>query len=302
MILPSAVSDWPCLVPGRRGVAPGPFLSMADPARRRARPALNALINHNCFNSINDVFRASFGTRLVSTMNLLGYFYREGGSSKGPIWARDCFPRAFAMPCADRCRARRSRKPRPSRPTCSARRAPARSPRRIRRCAGPRRRPTTRPDAANDRAAARQGQGHAGAVAHRSDPELRPAGRERRLKLRLQLAQPQAPEAEILSGAGQAETADRSRQSAAAASQSNTAAAAFDPAVGIRQQDADPAGDGRHRAGPAAAQAAQDRRRSVRRGRRLRRQLSDQVRGRILRRLRHQSRPAHRCRKASRSM
>ena len=65
--------------------------------------------------------------------------------------------------------------------------------------------------------------GHAGAVAHRSDPELRPAGRERRLKLRLRLAQPQAPEAEILSGPGQAETADRSRQSAAACYRSDTA-------------------------------------------------------------------------------
>ena len=73
---------------------------------------------------------------------------------------------------------------------------------------------------------------------------------------------------------------------------SNTAAAAVDSAVAIRQQDAAPAGDGRHGGGPAAAQAAQGRRRSVRRGRRLRRQLPDQVRGRTLRRLRHQSRPA----------
>ena len=54
--------------------------------------------------------------------------------------------------------------------------------------------------------------------------------------------------------------------------------------------------------GPAAAQAAEDRRRSVRRGRRLRRQLSDQVRGRTLRRLRHQSRPHLRAARARRSM
>ena len=45
------------------------------------------------------------------------------------------------------------------------------------------------------------------------------------------------------------------------------------------------------RSRPAAAQAAQGRRRSVRRGRRLCRQLSDQIGGRTLRRLRYQSRP-----------
>ena len=146
------------------------------------------------------------------------------------------------------------------------------------------------------------GQRHeqARAVADRADPEIRPAGRERRRQFRLRLAQPQAQEAEILSGAGEAEAAGRSRQSAAADCVEH-AAAAFDPALGVGQQDADPAGDGRHGGGPAAAQAPQDRRRSVRRGRRLRRQLPDQVRGRILRRLRHQSRPARRRRKASRS-
>ena len=63
-----------------------------------------------------------------------------------------------------------------------------------------------------------------------------------------------------------------------------------------------PAGHGGHGGGTAAAQAPPDRRRSVRRGRRLRRQFPDQVRGRSLRRLRHQSRPARAQRKASRSM
>ena len=46
----------------------------------------------------------------------------------------------------------------------------------------------------------------------------------------------------------------------------------------------------------------QDRRRSVRRGRRLRRQLPDQIRGRTQRRLRHQSRAERRCRGDRRSM
>ena len=64
-----------------------------------------------------------------------------------------------------------------------------------------------------------------------------------------------------------------------------------DSAVGDRQQDADPARDGRHRRRPAAAHPAEGRRRSVRRGRRLRRRFSGQVGGRAFRRLRHQSRP-----------
>ena len=102
-----------------------------------------------------------------------------------------------------------------------------------------------------------------------------------------------------LSGPGQAEAAAGSRQPAAA--DVEHAAAAFDSAVADRQQDPDPAGDGRHGGGPARAQAAQDRRRSVRRGRRLRRQLPDQIGGRTLRRLRHQSAPHRRCRRARRS-
>ena len=35
-------------------------------------------------------------------MNSLGYFDRDGGSSKGPPQARDLLTRCFAMPCADR--------------------------------------------------------------------------------------------------------------------------------------------------------------------------------------------------------
>ena len=68
----------------------------------------------------------------------------------------------------------------------------------------------------------------------------RGSGRSRRYGLpaasgavgfRLRLAQPQAQEAEILSGAGEAEAAGRSRQPAAA-DRVERAAAAFDPAVG----------------------------------------------------------------------
>ena len=115
--------------------------------------------------------------------------------------------------------------------------------------------------------------------------------------LRLQLAQPHAQETKALSGPGQAETFARSRHPGAChgtAIGNHGAAAAVDPAVADRQQDAAGACDGRHRRGPAAAQASEGRRRSVRRGRRLRRQLPDQVGGRTQRRLRHQSRPASR--------
>ena len=76
-------------------------------------------------------------------------------------------------------------------------------------------------------------QGQARAVADRPDPEIRPAGRERRRRFRLRLAQPQAQEAEILSRAGEAEAAGRSRQSTAA-DRVEHAAAAFDAAVGDR--------------------------------------------------------------------
>ena len=87
-----------------------------------------------------------------------------------------------------------------------------------------------------------------------------------------------------LSGPGQAETAAGSRHAGAGdaggACDFGRPRAAVDPAVGDRQQAADPAGDGRHGGRPAAAQAAEGRRRSVRRGRRLCRQLSGQVGGR----------------------
>ena len=216
-----------------------------------------------------------------------GISYCEGGASNGPEQPRARLSRGLAVPCADRPDGNRSAS--------------------TNRHAGPVQRNAhqpgdiagfaTAPDRGRGERSAQQseaaGQRHeqARAVADRADPEIRSAGRERRSQFRLRFAQPQAQEAEILSGAGEAETADRSRQPAAADCVEH-AAAAIDPVLGVGQQDADPAGDGGHRGGPAAPQAPQGRRRSVRRGRRLRRQLSGQVRGRSLRRLRHQSRPA----------
>ena len=46
---------------GGIGSAPGILLSTARSAMRRAAPGSQRLINHNCFNSINDVFRAGSG-------------------------------------------------------------------------------------------------------------------------------------------------------------------------------------------------------------------------------------------------
>jgi hypothetical protein len=91
-------------------VGPGALLSTAHSAMRRGASASQRVINHNCFNSINDVFRPCLSVRwnpVVKRMNLLGYFYRDVGSSKGPPQARNRLTRGFAMPCADRDRTER---------------------------------------------------------------------------------------------------------------------------------------------------------------------------------------------------
>jgi len=197
------------------------------------------------------------------SMNWLGYFYRGGGSIKGPGKARDCSPRAFAMPCTHPFRwigPRPDRHARPVQPCQDQRDHHA-------RIAAAPDRGGSRRSAQRSPPAARQGAREPRAVAHRPDPLLRPARRQRRLDLRLRLAQPQATEAEILSGAGQAEAADRPGQPAAPGYRIDRAAAAVDPAVGDRQQVAAAAGDGGHRARPAAAQALEGRPRSLRRGR-----------------------------------
>ena len=107
---------------------------------------------------------------------------------------------------------------------------------------------------------------YAGAVACRQDSDLWPSRRQRRFRVRLRLAQPQAQEAEILSRPGQAEAAARARHARAGdGAKSDDGAKPERPcapvgaAVGVRQQDADPAGDGRHGGRPARAQAPQGR-------------------------------------------
>ena len=58
-------------------------------------------INHNCFNSINDVFAAR-ARPSDKCMILLEYFHLGVGSSNGPEQAREPFSRAVAMPSSDR--------------------------------------------------------------------------------------------------------------------------------------------------------------------------------------------------------
>jgi hypothetical protein len=64
MILPSAVSSWPSVIPGKWGGLPAHALSLAlflaRPVRRSDDAAAGSqrLINHNCFNSINDIFHS----------------------------------------------------------------------------------------------------------------------------------------------------------------------------------------------------------------------------------------------------
>ena len=252
-----------------------PDPSLARPIWRcDAAPGSQRVINHNCFNSINDVFRnRSELVRQVS--DVVGVFFIV---MAGPARGRSRRATAFraVLPClalialtgAD-ARAQ-TVTPDLFSPTRSSQLISVESP--LRRTAAEANDPLQQSEGARER------QGPTRAVACRADPALRPAHRQRRIDLGLRLAQSQAPEAEVLSGPGQAETAGGSRQPAAA--DVEYAAAVVNSAVAKRQQDPDPACDGRHRGGPARAQAAQGRRRSVRRGRRLRRQFSDQISGR----------------------
>ena len=111
---------------------------------------------------------------------------------------------------------------------------------------------------------------------------------------RLRLAQPQTQDAEILSRPGEAQAITGARHARAAEAKGPTnpnARVRISPPPSLAaNQLADARCDGRHRGRPARAQAAAGRYRSLRGGRRLRRQFPDQVRGRIARRLRHQPR------------
>src|SRR4029453_14410827 len=97
MILPSAVSDWSCRTSREEGCRPGH--SLARPAGAGdARECLQPVINHNCFNSINDVFACRWNAS-DKYMISLEYIHRGFGSRRGQKQAPDLLPRAIAMPC-----------------------------------------------------------------------------------------------------------------------------------------------------------------------------------------------------------
>ena len=265
---------------------------------RRARRRSQRLINHNCFNSINDVFRECSG-RVNQVSVFVGVFLIV---MAGPAMGRNSRARVFraALPCLALIALSGNRSAGANRhagPVQLDAHQPDRR-RRICRCAGPRRRRTIRSIVRS----CRTRQGQARAVADRADPEIRPAGRERRSRFRATTCSTaSARSRNTIRG-----RPSRSRRSVPAVHRRRLRRTR---GCGFRfrrrqsaQQDADPARDGRHGGRTAAAQAPQDRRRSVRRGRRLRRQFPDQVRGRTLGRLRHQSRAERRCRGDRRSM
>src|SRR6478752_9662310 len=229
------------------GRGPGPLHSMAPPAMRRARRRSQRLINHNCFNSINHVILRALGAQ-SSICFCWSNSCREGQASKRPEQPRARLSRCFAVPCADGAIGNPSESAnRHAGPVQFNAHQPgdlagfAAAP----DCRGGKR-------SAQQSEAAGQRQEQARAVADRKDPEIRPAGRERRGRFRLRLAQPQAPETEILSRAGEAEAAGWSWQPTAA-DRVEHGAAAFDSSVGIGAQNADPARHGGRGGGAAAA-------------------------------------------------
>ena len=204
------------------------------------------------------------------------------------------------MPCADRAGDGTTARLKRSRPTCSARCRTASSRRRICRCAGPIGMP--RSGDPPKRAAARRNTGAPSRIGQIPTYGLPAANgacgagfdslNRTRKKPKLYPGQAKPKPSPGPGSPAPPPRDDRRRRGRAA----------VDPAIGDRQQDAAAARDGRHGRRPAAAQAPEGRRRSVRRGRRLRRQLPDQVGGRTQRRLRQQSRPAARSEGHRRSM
>ena len=195
-------------------------------------------------------FSRARSRRVGKCMDLLEFFHRGVGSSKGPNQARGNPSRA--LPCL----ALTSSPGPPPRPDADAGHAAPgthdfAAPR-TRCCAGPRR---THRRAPGRRLAA------TAAAPTRTGPRRRVSAASRPTAcpprtvppLRLRLAQSQAQAAEILSGPGEAEAAGRSRQRR----RRLVAASVSGPRgsrrrLRSRQQDAAAAGDGRHRARPAA--------------------------------------------------
>ena len=153
------------------------------------------LINHNCFNSINDVFRAARGTRRQVFDFVEVFFIVMSGPATGR--RRRAHLLRAVLPCLALIAfgRQRWRRPKPSRPSCFS---PARdgffTPPGF--AAAPHQRQTPTRPAMPPTTARLRDKDDTGAVADRPDPDLWPARRQRRRRLRLRLAQPHAQEAE----------------------------------------------------------------------------------------------------------
>ena len=249
---PSAVSDWPCR--SREGIA-GPLLSTAsgegDAGASPQRP-----INHNCFNSINDVF-AGLANASDKCHEFVGVFPSWGWVQQGA--EQGARPRRALLPClALTALGRNPRWPRADadagHAAPGARRflAPQDSPLRPTRGSH---RSSAPPDPASDprpRNPDKPAPSRVGriptyglpAASGASDSGYDSLNRKRKKpKYYPGQARPKPPP-----GPG--------TPAARRVAPIRTAGAAVGAAVGERQQDAAPAGDGRHRRRPAAAQAA----------------------------------------------
>jgi hypothetical protein len=201
----------------------------------------------------------------------LEYFHRDGGSSKGPIWARIIF--RAALPClalivlSGTVAQAQTVTPDLFSPTRNSQILAPDSP--LRRTAAETNDPLNNPKL-RDNDKDKPAPSRIGQIPRYGLPAASGASSSGYDSLNRKLKKPKYYP-------GQAETAARPWYPRAHSVE--RPAAAFDSAVAIRQQDADPAGDGGHGDRLAATQTAEGRRRSVRPGRRLRRQLPDQIGG-----------------------
>ena len=234
---------------------PDPSLAWRRLAMRRGRAALNGSLTIIVLTPLTTFSAARFGARRSSIWICWSISYRDGGASKGPEQARAPLSRCLAMPCADR--PDRNRSPGPDRHAGPVQ-PDARQPgdvSRIRRCAGPAAEASDPPTirGCDDRTSPRR-RGSARSRHTACPPRAAPpspvttrstASARSRNSIRARPSRKPPPGPGSRAAAGRRRHDGRVRLSV--------------PPSRIRQQDADPAGDGRHGGRPAAAQAAQDR-------------------------------------------
>ena len=299
MILPSAVSTWSYLVPRERGrrFSPGPFLSTAQPARRRGVPALNGSLTIIVLTPLT-TFSTGRLPRAESARQAYGIGWGILIVMSGPARGRRKRAMTFRalLPCLalitlddiSGCGPNDDVGPVPAGPRrlCPPQNSPLRK---INDKTGDNATDPGDPADGELRDENTPAPSRIGKIPTYGLPAANGAVRDR-----LRFAQSHAQETKILSGPGPSRKplarAPARRRRVGDLRFERAGAAAIPPSETANKTPI-AARDGRHGRRPAAAQAAQGRRRSVRRGRRLRRQLPGQVGGRTSRRLRHQSRP-----------